>query len=269
MGECLTVDLGLAGRVAVVAGSTRGIGRAIAVGFAREGARVVVNGRATEQVEATVQAIEAETGATVTGVAADVSTAPGAAVLIEQARARFGGVDVLVTNAGGPPAGTFDEVTDEDFQTAFQLNLMSAVRLIRAAVPDMRERRWGRVINIASTAVKEPVPYVTLTNTIRPGVVGLAKDLADHLGPDGITVNTVLAGPVLTDRLRYTTAARAAAAGISEAEQWESYLKLVPLRRFGAPEDVAALVVFLAGEPACWITGTVIQADGGRIRSAT
>jgi 3-oxoacyl-[acyl-carrier protein] reductase len=133
----------------------------------------------------------------------------------------------------------------------------------------MRAQRWGRIVNLQSTAIKEPVPLVTLTNSIRPSVTGLAKDLADHLGKDGITVNTVLSGPVMTDRLRSNSAARAAVAGITEQAQLDKYLQLVPLGRFGAPEDVAGMIAFLASEAAAWITGTVIQVDGGRIRSAT
>lgn len=262
------MDLGLAGKAAVVAGSTRGIGRATAVGLAREGVRVVVNGRDPKVTEASAREIAAQTGAEVFGVAADVATAAGAAELIRQANAALGGVDVLVTNAGGPRPGGFDDLGDEDFLAGFQLNFLSTVRMIRAALPHMRKQRWGRIINLQSTAIKEPVPLVTLTNSIRPGVTGLAKDLAEHLGKSQITVNTVLSGPVMTDRLRTTTAARAAAAGISEQEQWKRYLDLVPLGRFGKPEDVAAMIIFLASEPAGWVTGTVIQVDGGRIRGA-
>ena len=263
------MHLGLAGKAAVVAGSTKGIGRATALGLAREGMRVVVNGRDREVVDAAAREIAAQAGAEVFGVAADVATAAGAAKLIADANALVGGVDVLVTNAGGPRPGRFDDLSDEDFLAGFQLNFLSTVRMIRAVLPHMRKRRWGRIVNLQSTAIKEPVPLVTLTNSIRPGVTGLAKDLADHLGKDQITVNTILSGPVMTERLRTTTAARAAAAGISEDAQWRRYLDLVPLGRFGAPEDVAAMIVFLAGEPAGWITGTVIQVDGGRIRSAT
>lgn len=262
------MDLGIAGKVAVVAGSTKGIGRATAMGLAREGARVVVNGRSRESVAAAASELAAATGAQVHGVAADVATAEGAAALVAESARLAGGVDILVTNAGGPPPGGFDELDDADFLAGFELNFLSTARMIRAALPHMRARRWGRIVNLQSTAIKEPVPLVTLTNSIRPGVVGLAKDLADRLGPDGITVNTVLSGPVMTDRLRTTTAARAAQAGITEEEQWRRYLALVPLGRFGKPEDVAAMIVFLASEPAAWITGTVIQVDGGRIRSA-
>ncbi len=263
------MDLGLTGKTAVVAGSTKGIGRATALGLAKEGVRVVVSGRDQARADAVASDIATQTGVEAFGVAADVSTAAGAKKLIAEANAVMGGVDVLVTNAGGPPPGGFDQLDDAAFVAGFELNFLSTVRMIRAALPHMREQRWGRIINLQSTAIKEPVPLVTLTNSIRPGVTGLAKDLANELGRSQITVNTVLSGPVMTDRLRTTTAARAAAAGIPQGEQWKRYLELVPLGRFGKPEDVAAMIVFLASEQAGWITGTVIQVDGGRIRSAT
>ncbi len=262
------MDFGLKGRVALVAGSTKGIGRATAELMAREGAQVIVNGRDGKVAAAVAAEIAAGTGAKVVGIGADVSGAAGVDALMAQARAALGGVDILVTNAGGPRPGGFDDLSDADYLEGFNLNFLSTVRMIRAAVPHMRARRWGRIVNIQSTAIKEPVPLVTLTNSIRPGVTGLAKDLASHLGADQITVNTILSGPVMTDRLRTTTAARAAKAGISEEKQWKKYLELVPLGRFGKPEDVAAMIVFLASEAAGWITGTVIQVDGGRIRGA-
>lgn len=262
------MDLGLKGRVALVAGSTKGIGRATAELLAKEGAKVVVNGRDPKVSAAVAEEIAAKTGAQVIGIGADVATEAGAQALVAGAAKHFGGVDILVTNAGGPRPGGFDDLSDADYLEGFNLNFLSTVRMIRAALPHMRAQRWGRIINIQSTAIKEPVPLVTLTNSIRPGVTGLAKDLAGHLGADQITVNTILSGPVMTDRLRTTTAARAAKAGISEEEQWKRYLELVPLGRFGKPEDVASMIVFLASEAAGWITGTVIQVDGGRIRGA-
>lgn len=263
------MDLGLIGRRAVVGGSSKGIGRAVAHMLAAEGAAVVVNGRDSGRAETTANEIAQATGRSVVAIPSDLSTADGATTLIDGAVDALGGIDILVTNAGGPRSGTFRELDDADFQATFELNFMSAVRVIRGALPHLKASDAGRIINIASTAVKEPVPNVTLTNSIRPAVVGLAKDLANDLGPDGITVNTILSGPVMTDRLRYTTEERAATAGISVEDQWRRYLALVPLGRFGEPEDVAALAVFLASDQASWITGTVIQADGGRIRSAT
>lgn len=262
------MDLGLKGRVALVAGSTKGIGRATAELLAREGAAVAVNGRDAGTAARAAAEIAARSGVKTVGIGADVSTPEGVDSLLAGTREALGGVDILVTNAGGPRPGGFDDLSDADFLEGFRLNFLSTVRMIRAAVPHMRRQRWGRIINIQSTAIKEPVPLVTLTNSIRPGVTGLAKDLAGHLGPDQITVNTILSGPVLTDRLRTTTAARAASAGIPEEEQWKKYLELVPLGRFGKPEDVASMIVFLASEAAGWITGTVIQVDGGRIRGA-
>jgi 3-oxoacyl-[acyl-carrier protein] reductase len=263
------MDLSLSGRVAVVAGSSKGIGRAVAVELCREGARVVVNGRDPEAVAATVDVVTGLGSGEAIGVVADVATSEGAQRLIDKALQRFGALDVLVTNAGGPRAGNFEDLTDEDFEAGFRLNLLSTVRMIRAALPHLERSDAARIINLQSTAIKEPVPQVTLTNSIRPGVVGLSKDLANQLGPRGITVNTVLSGPVLTDRLRYTSAQRAAAAGISPEQQLDRYLELVPLGRWGEPEDVAGMIVFLASARAAWITGIVVQVDGGRVRSAT
>lgn len=261
------MDFGLAGKVAAVAGSSKGVGKAIAAGLAAEGMKVCVNGRDAATVAATAAEIREGTGAAVLELPADVATKEGAEALVERTAAAFGGLDVLVTNAGGPPAGGFFDLRDEDFEAAFRLNFMSTVRMIRAAVPHLRARGGGRIINLQSTAIKQPVPMVTLTNSIRPGVTGLAKDLADELGKDNITVNTILVGPTLTDRLRYLLKERARAWGVSEEALWAEYLKLVPMGRWGQPEEVASLAIYLASQQAGWMTGTVIQVDGGRMRS--
>lgn len=248
--------------MALVAGSTKGIGRATAELLAKEGAAVAVNGRDSRNAAHVAAEIAAATGARTVGIGADVSTADGVDELLSRTRESLGEADILVTNAGGPRPGGFDDLSDADFADGFNLNFLSTVRMIRGAVPHMRSQRWGWITNIQSTAIKEPVPLVTLTNSIRTGLTGLAKDLAGHLGPDQITVNTILSGPVMTDRLRTTMAARAAKAGIPEEEQWKKYLELVLLGRFGKPEDVASMIVFLASEAVGWITGTVIQVDG-------
>ena len=261
------MDLGLRDRVAAVAGSSRGIGRAIALALAQEGASVVVSGRTASTVEDAASEIVAA-GYHAIGVVCDVSTPQGAQQLISEAVSRFARLDVLVTNAGGPPAGNFDQLSDEAFQKAFETNFMSAARLVRAALPHLQRSNAARVVNVQSTAVREPIAMLTLTNSIRPSVVGLAKDLANWLGPQQITVNTILVGPTLTDRLKYTIGARARARGVPESDLWDEYLRLVPLGRFGAPGDIAGLVAFLASSRAGWITGTVIPVDGGRIRSA-
>lgn len=262
------MDLGLAGKIAAVAASTKGVGKAVAAGLAAEGALVAVNGREPESVAETAADIRAQTGGAVLEVPSDVGTRAGAEALVAHTVEAFGGLDILVTNAGGPRVGGFFDLDDADFEATFQVNFMSTVRMIRAAAPHLKARGGGRIVNLQSTAIKQPVPLVTLTNSIRPGVVGLAKDLADELARDGITVNTILIGPTLTDRLRHIVKARAERWGIPEDELWASSLKQVPLGRWGEPEDVASLAIYLASRQAGWMTGTVIQVDGGRMRSA-
>jgi 3-oxoacyl-[acyl-carrier protein] reductase len=261
------MDFGLRGKVAAVAGSSKGVGKAVAMGLAAEGMKVCVNGRDAAVVNETAAEIVAKTGAGVLALPLDVATRAGADALVERTVATFGGLDVLVTNAGGPRAGGFRDLDDADFEAAFQLNFMSAVRLIRAAVPHLTARGQGRIINLQSTAIKQPVPLVTLTNSIRPGVTGLSKDLADELGPHNVTVNTILIGPTLTERLSYLLKSRAEARGVPEELVWKEFLDLIPMRRWGKPEEVASLAVYLASEQAGWMTGTAIQVDGGRTRS--
>jgi 3-oxoacyl-[acyl-carrier protein] reductase len=261
------MDFGLRGKVAAIAGSSKGVGKAIAIGLSAEGMKVCVNGRDAEIVNQTASEILAKTGGEVLAMPLDVATRNGAETLVARTVAAFGGLDVLVTNAGGPRAGGFFDLDDADFEAAFQLNFMSAVRLIRAAVPHLKARGGGRIINLQSTAIKQPVPMVTLTNSIRPGVAGLSKDLADELGPHNVTVNTILIGPTLTERLSYLLESRAQARGVPVDQLWKEFLDLIPMRRWGKPEEVASLAVYLASEQAGWMTGNAIQVDGGRTRS--
>jgi 3-oxoacyl-[acyl-carrier protein] reductase len=256
------MDLGLRNKVAVVAASSGGIGRAVAEVFAQEGARVVVNGRHEETLSATAQEIREKTGAEVEAVVGDVARPDDCDRLIEQAVSRFGGIDALFTNAGGPPSKPFEDLTDDDWESAFNLTLMSAVRLMRSALPHLRQSR-GAVVNLTSISVKQPVPELILSNSLRPGVVGLGKSLSELWAADGIRVNDVGPGLIWTDRQRYLADVRAKNAGVSMDEMMKRQEATIPLGRFGTPEEVANLVVFLCSPAAAYITGMTIMVDGG------
>ena len=260
------MDLGLRDRAALVAASSRGLGKAIGFELAREGARVAICARGREQLEATAREIRQVTGAEVLAVVADVSQAEDCQRLVEAAGERFGGVDILVTNAAGPPAGYFLDFEDEDWRAAAELTLMSAVRLIRLVLPSMRDRGWGRIINMTSISVKQPIDDLILSNSIRAAVVGMAKTIAPQFAAQGITVNNVCPTYALTERVENLARARAEREGISYDEALDAYRKQIPARRLGKPEEIAALVAFLASERAAFITGTTIQIDGGSYR---
>lgn len=194
------MDLGLKGKVALVLAASKGLGRASAAALAKEGALVTIGARDKTRLEQTAREIQTESGSRVLAVPVDVTRAEDAERIVEATIQEFGGVDILVNNAGGPPGGKFDAFDDAQWQAAFELNLLSAVRMIRLVLPAMRQAHAGRIINIVSTSVKQPIDGLLLSNAIRPGVVGLAKSLAIELGPAGITVNNVCPGRILTDR---------------------------------------------------------------------
>lgn len=256
------MDLGLRDTVAVIAASSRGIGRATAMAFAAEGARVVINGRHGDTLQATLHDIRDQTGAAVEAVEADLTNAQGCRKLIEGAVQRFGAIDALVTNAGGPPSRPFDQISDEDWYAAFDLTLLSAVRLMRAALPHLRQSR-GSIVNLTSISVKEPIPGLILSNSIRPGVVGLGKTLAGELAQTGVRVNDVAPGLIWTDRQRYLTGVRAQNQGIPVEQAVRETEASIPMRRYGAPEEVAHAVVFLCSAAASYITGVTLLVDGG------
>lgn len=260
------MDLGLTGKIAVVGGASKGIGRAVAFGFAREEARVVICARDPDALHATAEDIRRETDAEVLAIPADLAQAEAAEKIINQTVARFGTVHVLVANTGGPPLGGFRKVTDADWENAFALNFLSTVRLIRHALPQMEKQQWGRIITVMSAAVKEPMDGLILSNGVRPGVVGMAKTLSREVGKHNITVNTILPGRILTDRLRSHFSAGAQRTGKAFEEVVAESAAEVPLRRLGDPQELANLVVFLASEAASYITGTTIQVDGGLVR---
>jgi 3-oxoacyl-[acyl-carrier protein] reductase len=260
------MDLGLRDKGALVAASSRGLGKAIAYELSQEGARVAICARGQEGLEATADEIHQATGADVFPVVADVSRSDDCQRLVESAQEHFGAVDILVTNAGGPPAGYLLDLQEQDWHAAVELTLMSAVRLIGLVLPSMRERRWGRIINMTSISVKQPIEDLILSNSIRAAVVGMAKTIATQFAAEGVTVNSICPTYTLTERVRNLARARAEREGISYDEVLDAYRNQVPARRLGQPEEIAALVAFLASERAAFITGTTIQVDGGAYR---
>lgn len=261
------MDLGLRGRVALVGGSSKGLGRAIATVLAREGCRIALNGRHKDRLAGAVQYVKEFSTHDVEGFVADLSVPKQVGTLVEGVRERFGSVDVLVCNAGGPPPVSFEDAASESWQDAIDLSLRSTIELCRHAVPLMRQRQWGRVICVTSVAAKQPMAGLILSTTARAGVLGFAKSLADQLAPDGITVNSVCPGWMHTERVDQLVADRATREG-DDAQAVVSQLTAeIPVGRMGEPDELAAAVAFLASEPAGYITGVALQVDGGFIRS--
>jgi 3-oxoacyl-[acyl-carrier protein] reductase len=261
------MDLGLKGRVAFVAAASKGMGRACALGLAAEGARVAMCARTPGPLEEAAGEVRRQTGAEVVAIAADLSRADDVARAMARAREGLGGVDVLVANVGGPPPGRFEQISDEQWKAAFEQVHMSTVRLVREALPHMRQRKWGRILTIQSSSVKQPVEGLILSNGIRPGIAGFFKTLADDVAKDGITVNLVLPGRISTDRFRHHQTELAKTGGRTLDEQMALSARDIPAGRIGTPEEFAAMVVFLASERASYVTGSVIQVDGGLIKS--
>jgi 3-oxoacyl-[acyl-carrier protein] reductase len=258
------MDLGLTGKTAIVAASSKGLGRACALALAAEGARVTVCARHEPDLEAAATQIRESTGAEVLAVPADLSGAAGIERVVAATVDRFGGVDVLVTNSGGPPRGTFGDFADADWVAAFELVTLGFVRFVRAVVPHLRARGSGRIIAVQSISVKQPVAGIDLSNGIRPGIAGLIKALVPGLARDGITVNLVLPGSFRTDRIL------ASLAGLPPAESADRLATMasaVPVGRLGEPAELGSLVAFLASAQAAYITGAAYQIDGGAIAS--
>lgn len=261
------MDLGLAGKAAIVAASSRGLGKASALALAREGARVTICGRTEADLHAAAAEIRQETGAEVLAVPADVASADAIQGVVGATAERFGGVDILVNNSGGPARGTFADFTDEDWRRGFEVVTLNFVRFVREVVPYMRRQRWGRIVGIQSSSVKQPVEGIDLSNGIRPGIAGLMKALMPDLAKDGITINLVLPGMFLTSRI-VAGAGRSPEGDKALQEQLAPIAAAIPVGRLGDPMELGSLVAFLASQQASYITGAVYQVDGGIIKSS-
>jgi 3-oxoacyl-[acyl-carrier protein] reductase len=261
------MELGLKNKIAVVAAASAGLGRAIAEELASEGVALVLCARGEERLQDACDSIASAHGVDVLAVAADVSTLDGVGRVVEHALARHGHVDILVTNNGGPPAGPFEAHDVGAWDDAFRTMLQSAVELTRGLLPGMKERRWGRILNVTSLAVKQPIDGLILSNSLRAAVTGLARTLANEVGPFGITVNNILPGFTRTERLEDLADTTAASEGITKQAVYERWAGQIPARRIGEPRDLAALAAFLASERAGYITGASITVDGGWVRS--
>jgi 3-oxoacyl-[acyl-carrier protein] reductase len=261
------MDLGLKGKVALVAASSRGLGRAVAEELAAEGASLVLCARNEQALEETADAIIRQTGADLLAVTADVAVASDINRIVDSGIKRFGRIDILVTNAGGPPAGTFESITAEQWEAAVRLTLFSVIELTRQVLPGMKERGWGRILNITSIAVKQPIENLLLSNSLRAGVTGFARTLANEVASAGITVNNILPGYTRTERVEELAGMMAKKQGITPAAFKGKWEQEIPMKRLGEPREFAALAAFMVSERASYITGTSVQVDGGWIKS--
>lgn len=260
------MDLGIGGKVALVAASSRGLGRAVAEELGKEGARLMLCARGEASLQAAHEELEAA-GAEVHSLAADLGEDGGVDRVVAAATERFGGVEILVTNTGGPPAGPFESHGDGAWEQAIQQNLTSVIRLTRAVLPGMRERGWGRIVNVTSIAVKQPVDGLILSNSVRAAVTGFARTLANEVAAAGITVNNVMPGYTRTERLEQLAETLGAASGRGAQGALDDWSSQIPMARVGEPAEFAAMVAFLCSDRASYITGTSIPVDGGWIRS--
>lgn len=261
------MELGLKDKVIMVAGGSKGLGFAIAKACAADGARIALASRDTANVNAAAARLRSDYGVDVVGHSVDMASAAAIAAWIEAVTARFGRIDGVVVNAGGPPPGTFDQLDDAKWQAAFELTLMSAVRLIRGVLPIMRKQGSGAILTLTSSSIKEPIDFLLLSNVLRSGVNSLAKSLSRQLAPEGIRVNNLVPGLIATDRMISLDTAQANAKNISVAEQRAAGEKLIPIGRYGDPDEFGKAGAFLLSDAASYITGSTLVVDGGTMKS--
>jgi 3-oxoacyl-[acyl-carrier protein] reductase len=261
------MDLGLKGRVALVAASSRGLGRAVAEELAAEGCDLVMCARGADALEAAAKEIRSGTRRRVHAVAADLTDPREVERVVDEGRQAVGEIDVLVTNTGGPPAGPFESHSPDAWDLAVRQNLGSVLNLVRAVLPGMRERKWGRIVNVTSIAVKQPVDGLILSNSVRAAVTGFARTLANEVAEAGITVNNVMPGYTRTERVEQLARRNAELKGITAEEAAQGWVREIPMRRLGEPREFAAMVAFLCSERASYVTGQSVAVDGGWVRS--
>ena len=261
------MDLGIKGKVALVAAASQGLGRAVAEELAIERASLVICARGQERLDESCNSIREHTGAEILGVAGDLSQLADIERIVSKGIERFGQIDILVTNTGGPPAGTFESLSRENWNDAVNNLLFSVVELTRLTLPGMKQRRWGRLLNVTSIAAKQPVENLLLSNCVRAGVTGFAKTLANEVAEYGVTVNNIMPGFTATERVEELAGTLATREGVDASvirARWEAE---IPMKRLGSPREFAALAAFLVSERASYITGSSIAVDGGWIRS--
>jgi 3-oxoacyl-[acyl-carrier protein] reductase len=260
------MNLELNNRVAMIAAASKGLGKACAIALAKEGCRISICSRSAETLEIARAEVAAHAPQDTMVVVADVASTADLEKWHQQTVQRFGQVDILVTNTGGPPVKRFQELTDDQWQAGVESTLMNVVRLSRMVIPGMQSRRWGRIIHLTSLVAKQPVDELTISSTLRAGLSGLTKTMANQLGPDNITVNAILTGHILTDRQYAIAEARIKERGITQEQYFAQAAAEIPLRRLGEPREIGEVVAFLSSDRASYISGVSLQVDGGLIR---
>ena len=260
------MDFQLENKNALILASSQGLGKAIATELVKEGANVMLVGRYEEKLANAQQELQKLGSGKVLFTVADLTKLEDIQALVKNTIEGFGGLDILVNNAGGPPAGTFTDMNDEQWQQSFELNLLSYIRTIRESLPHLK-KQGGKIVNIASSSIKEPLPGLILSNTFRTAIVGLAKTLSVELAPDNILINTVGPGKIATDRIDYLDKVNADKKGITQEQLEEQVKKTIPLGRYGKPEEFAKFVTFLVSGANTYVTGQSYLVDGGMVKS--